>query len=209
MTLQQTHGAPGVKQQLRGDTDVVRLADHRPGGAGQLKFSARPPSTRSLANYRSRAIVILTALTRPSRDRGKRATSIRASPTGRAVVNGAARASPPCRASIPTPGGEVAANGQGYSLAGCLGGGRRPRFRRGAAPRARKGARAFGPPPAGVSPVFRATLVQTRKRRPFGRVIPHPGRRPSPCYPRSRRRAGLQQLLQAQARRREDRDRNP
>jgi hypothetical protein len=66
----------------------------------------------------------------------------------------------------------------------------------------------LGPPPAGVSPVFRAALVQTRKRRPFGRVIPHPGRRPSPCYPRSRRRAGLQLPLQAQARRRRDHDRN-
>jgi hypothetical protein len=80
---------------------------------------------------------------------------------------------------------------------------------KGLRPSRAEGCAGFGPPPAGVSPVFRATLVQTRKRRPFGRVIPHPGRRPSTCYPRSRRRAGLQQLLQAQARRREDRDRNP
>ena len=207
MTLQQTHGAPGVKQQLRGDTDVVRLADHRPGGAGQLKFSARPPSTRSLANYRSRAIVILTALTRPSRDRGKRATSIRASPTGQAVVNGAARASPPCRASIPAPGGEVAADGQGNSLAGCLGGGQTAAVSEGAPPLARgrvRGLLARRRPGSPRSSALR--LCRPASGILFGRAIPHPGRRPSPCYPRSRRRAGLQQLLQAQARRRRDRD---
>jgi hypothetical protein len=42
--------------------------------------------------------------------------------------------------------------------------------------------------PARVSPTFRAP---DDIRACAGRVIPLPGRRPSPCYPRSRRRAGV------------------
>jgi hypothetical protein len=69
-------------------------------------------------------------------------------------------------------------------------------FLRGSAPRAGKGKARHRAPPAG-SPRSSASrfalVVQTRSlpRGPFGAGDSPPGRRPSPCYPRSRRRAGV------------------
>jgi hypothetical protein len=49
-------------------------------------------------------------------------------------------------------------------------GGQTAAIANGLRPSRAEGCAGFGPPPAGVSPVFRAALVQTRLRRPFGRV---------------------------------------